>query len=254
LKIAVSSSAVEMSDPWLFGLVQLEAGPTHQPRIGGVLLGAALCILALAVFDVLVARFTKARWFAVHAIANAWVVVFSVRDMLRVIVNPFAAGIGAYSLLPLEMIVAVHLYHVIAFRNLRQEDYVHHFLFAGVMGMFATADTVGPVSNFICFFVSGLPGGLDYAMLFGVKHGWFDPVAEKVWATRLNVWMRSPGLQIGSLLLYAIAVDPLGRNHFRHDFTAYLAIISAALTFLNGTFYMQQVTVITARKSEDFQC
>jgi hypothetical protein len=247
------SSTIEMADPYWFG-VQLEAGATHAPTVGGVLLGALLSILALAVFDVLVARFTKARWFAVHAVANAWVVSFAAGDMLRVLADPFQSGLGPYSMLPLEMIIAVHVYHMVAFSNLRQEDYVHHILFAGVMGAFAVTDTWGPITNFVAFFVSGLPGGLDYCMLVAVKHGWLDSLTEKVWATRLNVWVRSPGLQIAALLLYCIGVDPVSRSHHQHGITRYISFITAALTFLNGTFYMQQVTVITARKDESFSC
>jgi hypothetical protein len=241
------------ANPFWMG-VQLEAGPTHGPTVSGVLMGAVIGMIGLAVFDVLVARFTKARWFAVHAIANAWVVLHATGDMLRVLADPFQAGLGTYSLLPLEMIISVHVYHMVAFNNLRSEDYVHHLLFAGLMGGFAMYDTFGPVTNFLSFFVSGLPGGLDYGMLVAVKHGWLDSITEKVWATRLNVWLRSPGLQIAALLLYAIAIDPVSRSHHQHSITRYICFLTSALTFLNGTFYMQQVTVITARKDESFSC
>lgn len=239
--------------PFAFG-IQLEANATYPPQVTGVALGAVLSLVALGVFDFFVARHTKARWFAVHAVANAYVVFFAFGDMLRVLADPFLAGLGPYSLLPLQMIIAVHAYHMIAFNNLRQEDYVHHILFACLMGGFACVDTFGPITNFVAFFVSGLPGGLDYCMLVAVKHGWMDALTEKVWATRLNVWMRSPGLQIGSLLLYSIAVEPATRSHYRHGFTTYIALVTSALTFLNGTFYMQQVALVTARKDENFTC
>ena len=42
-----------------------------------------------------------------------------------------------------------------------------------------TQTQVGPLMNFNNFFMCGVPGGLDYAMLFAVKHGWMSPLQEK---------------------------------------------------------------------------
>lgn len=42
--------------------------------------------------------------------------------------------------------------------------------------------------------VCGLPGGLDYAMLYACKHGWMLPITEKRINTILNVWCRAPFL------------------------------------------------------------
>ena len=38
---------------------------------------------------------------------------------------------------------------------------------------------MGHLMNFNHFFMCGLPGGADYAMLFAVKHGWMQPLTEK---------------------------------------------------------------------------
>ena len=40
----------------------------------------------------------------------------------------------------------------------------------------------------------GVPGGLDYAMLFAVKHGWMKPLQEKAYNSAVNVWIREPAL------------------------------------------------------------
>jgi hypothetical protein len=152
--------------------IQLEAGHDNAPQLFGCFLGALAAAAVLFVFDVLVAQRTKSRWFALHAVANAFVVAFAFTDMLTVLRDPFRAGLGDYSLVPLHFVVAVHAYHMIAFSNLKIDDYVHHLLFAGLISTFAVFDTFGPITNFVSFYVSGLPGGIDYCLLESLtKHG-----------------------------------------------------------------------------------
>jgi len=217
-------------------------------------MGALSALAVLAVFDFVVARHTKARWFALHAFANAFVVMFGLSDMLTVLNDPFKAGLGTYCLIPLHFIIAVHAYHMLAFDNLKIDDYVHHILFAGVISSFAVSDTYGPITNFLGFFVSGLPGGLDYTLLVAVKHGYLDTLTEKTWNTRLNVWVRSPGLLFSAIILYGIACDPQNRAQYSSWLTSYFSVIVAVLTYVNGLYYMQQVALATARKDESYSC
>jgi hypothetical protein len=62
-------------------------------------------------------------------------------------------------------IIAVHTYHCVAF-DLSKQDIFHHFMFVptiGVYGGFCMA--WGPFRNCVAFFISGLPGGIDYIVL-----------------------------------------------------------------------------------------
>ena len=43
------------------------------------------------------------------------------------------------------------------------------------------------------FFICGLPGGVDYAMLSAVRYGFMDELTEKYINTHLNTWIRIPG-------------------------------------------------------------
>ena len=61
---------------------------------------------------------------------------------------------------------------------------------------------MGPLMNFNNFFMCGLPGGLDYAMLFAVKHGWMSPLREKQYNSSINVWCRTPFLVITASFAY----------------------------------------------------
>ena len=52
----------------------------------------------------------------------------------------------------------------------------------------------GPLMNLCLFLMSGLPGGIDYAMLAAVKTGRMDRLREKELNTLINTWIRIPGL------------------------------------------------------------
>ena len=80
--------------------------------------------------------------------------------------DPYNACKGDYSVVPFYFIISVHLYHMLAFNNLKVGDWVHHIVFAGLICTFALSDQYGPVQNVAGFFLSGLPGGLDYCMMF----------------------------------------------------------------------------------------
>ena len=61
---------------------------------------------------------------------------------------------------------------------------------------------MGPLMNFNNFFMCGLPGGLDYAMLYAVKHAWMSPLHEKRLNRVINVWFRAPPLVGVSVMVY----------------------------------------------------
>ena len=52
----------------------------------------------------------------------------------------------------------------------------------------------GTGCNVLCFFISGLPGGLDYLLLAGVKAGRVAAYTEKRLNCSINTWIRGPGI------------------------------------------------------------
>jgi hypothetical protein len=47
--------------------------------------------------------------------------------------------------------------------------------------------------NSLLFFITGIPGAMDYAMLSMVKENLMDKLEEKRLNTHINVWLRMPG-------------------------------------------------------------
>ena len=103
----------------------------------------------------------KARWFAIHAFANAIVVATCISSTFTVIIDPVHAAdsrvyndrhvFGNASPWPILVINAVHVYHMIAFSNLTSSDYFHHLMFIPTVGFFGQYYEWGAIRNFCAF-------------------------------------------------------------------------------------------------------
>jgi hypothetical protein len=131
----------------LYDMLRLHGGGRFgKPEPTDLLFGTLACLAVLAVFDFLVANraLAKARWFALHAVANAGVVIFGLGDVLRAFADPFEAAKGEYQLIPFYFITSVHLYHMIGPGfQLKVADWVHHLVFAGAICTIAITDQWG---------------------------------------------------------------------------------------------------------------
>ena len=214
-------------------LAQLFASPFQRSRMFAVV----ICTVGMFVADFVVThpRCGKARWYVLHAVANLFITLFSVPDLIATLRSPTRCFMGEYSLVPVYLIAAVHLYHMLAFRC-NTGDYVHHLVFGGIicpMGMFFVT---GPVQNAVAFFICGLPGGLDYFMLALVKLGrmcvarpprplcTYACLFESALAVRMYVVAPRPlafahGLTITSSILLAL-VPFIGTDSLRRSGTA----------------------------------
>ena len=78
-----------------------------------------------------------------HSFANLLVVATSIKSVLVVMKDPFNAMdsriyhdrsvFGSASPWPIYIVNAVHVYHMLAFRNLTSADYFHHLMFIPVL-------------------------------------------------------------------------------------------------------------------------
>ena len=103
---------------------------------------------------------------------------------------------------PSCLVFSIHLYHMLFFKNLQWIDWLHHILMVVIGAPLLITGELGPLMNFNHFFMCGIPGGLDYAMLFAVKHGWMSPLREKQYNSSINVWFRAPFLIIAATFAY----------------------------------------------------
>lgn len=203
----------------------------------------AMVVLDLAVSALLAGRGGSSdaiRWYLIHACGNFVVALASVADTWTTLCYPALCFSGPYALLPCALIPAIHVYHMIAFRC-TSSDLFHHLLFAGLISPMGLFFETGPVQNAVAFFICGLPGGVDYLMLALVKFGKMRPLDEKRVNTRINVWVRSPGLVLSAFCVLLGRFDVHAPAAVQERVPAWVALVGAALVAMNGQYYMQVV-------------
>ena len=98
--------------------------------------------------------------------------------------DPVNSAVVPYSDAPLAITVGLHAYHCVSYwRTLTPLDWAHHIVSNMLVSGLAFPFRLGPVVNWVTFFVCGLPGGIDYYLLFLTKMGSIQRLTEK----RINV-------------------------------------------------------------------
>jgi hypothetical protein len=135
--------------------------------------------------------------------------------------------------------VALHIYHTaLYYKKFRYDDWLHHILMICValpIPLFYESHTL---IGYSLFFTTGLPGGIDYALLFAVRNGLLDKMSEKKINSWLNTWVRSPGC-ISHAVIVAMTLFANYKNPLSFDFL--LQLMPAILVFWNGQYFMRQV-------------
>jgi hypothetical protein len=214
-------------------------------------------VAVLGICDFLYASRTRSRWFGLHAIANGWISLLCLPDLWFILSDPLTALTQTeVNHWPTALVFSVHVYHmVVMFRTLYFIDWLHHILMVVVGAPLLITGMIGPLANFNNFFMCGVPGGLDYALLFAVKHTWISPIAEKRWNKTINVWIRAPALVWSSCLVYC-------QMFLQEGVPGWVKAIRVFLMFLgawNGLFFMERVvgnyhvSAFKARKQQQEQ-
>jgi len=206
------------------------------------ILYTALYIGLFATMDTVIKKkgFEK-PYYAVHAIHNALIVYNTAPDVYYSLtefsnLDPYPTNQTA-----IQLCLALHLYHFLLYwRSFCFTDWLHHGLMIGIalpIGCWLEAHTFMGMS---LFFTTGLPGGIDYILLFASRNGYVQKETQKRVNTFLNVWIRSPGC-IAMATLSAVYI--LAREG---DLKA-IALLPSILNYWNGQYFMEQVVRDSAR-------
>eukprot|EP00760_Papus_ankaliazontas_P004356 PhM_4_TR11828/c0_g1_i1/m.7951 len=223
--------------------------PRASEDIPGAMLWTGIVLAVLAVFDLVlvfvlgIARSNKAHWFLVHSFANAFVVVLAAPDVFYTLIDPVTSlNISSCDdrLLACNdyvtcIALAVHLYHVIAYRNLTADDWFHHGLFCTTIIPMHFMFCWGVWANTLPFFISGLPGGIDYLLLALVKLHKMQSLTEKRINAFLNMWIRAPGI------ISVCVINYCAYQHIDHHIPAVVCFAGYALVVFNAQYYSERV-------------
>ena len=124
-------------------------------------------------------------------------------DIMDTAVHTDASFFGSASRWPLTIANSVHLYHMVGGFSLSSADYFHHLMFIPTLGLSGQVFSWGAGANWQAFYISGLPGGIDYFLLGLIKVKMLEPMKEKRINANLNTWLRAPGILMTTILLFA---------------------------------------------------
>ncbi len=194
---------------------------------------------AFCILDNVLSKYTRLEgiYYLLHAAHNGLIVKSAYKDVLNT-----WTGFGSVSHEPnmyaLELVFALHFYHLCVYwRKFRFDDWLHHILMIGIALPVGGYFPSGSLLGYGLFFTTGLPGGIDYALLFLVRNGWLNRTIEKRINAWLNVWVRSPGC--ASHACFTFAYVSLTAIPFTGMWWA--GMMTGLLTYWNGQYFMRQV-------------
>jgi hypothetical protein len=178
-------------------------------------------------------------YYAVHSIHNAAIMYATYQEVVTALTNFPAAIHQPVNLFALQICAALHIYHILYYyKKFRFDDWLHHVLMIGIALPIGGLVPSGAMLGFSLFFTTGLPGGIDYVLLFLTRNAWMLREREKRINTWLNIWIRSPGC-VAQATLSVVALFINADNLLGVQW--YAGLLAALLNYWNGQYFMKQV-------------
>ena len=177
------------------------------------------------------------RWFYIHAVTNSLIVYKSFHDIKTCLMNPnicyqISWNENSYCVFYLSLLL--HIYHLLFFQ-LNKADYIHHLSMCGICGPLIYYEK-SILSSFSLFFLTGLPGMIDYFSLFLAKINKFKWVTQKKNYILLNIWIRSPGCILSTALSYPGLID----YYYSSKLKFLRLLLMSIIVFWNGQYYLMK--------------
>lgn len=182
----------------------------------------------------------NSRWFLIHSISNLYIAYYAFWDLKECIESPVKLynikwDVNSFNIYQYTMLL--HLYHCLFFK-LTKSDILHHCLMCGISGSLEFYNT-NKLCSAALFFLSGLPGSIDYFLLYLVKINKLSKITEKKAYIFISTWIRSPGC----CLITFLGIRDLIDLYYINTKQFYLTLPSVILTFWNGQYYMMRTCI-----------
>jgi hypothetical protein len=194
--------------------------------------------------DIILEKFKiDGRYYFNHSIANMMVVLYSYKCMIDSYSEPLSLDLDTTANITIakSFVYSIHFYHTIwYYKQFRFDDWVHHLLMVGVaLPLTELLDNYNSIGHCL-FFVNGLPGAIDYMMLFLVRNNIMCKMKEKYINRCINLWIRCPGC-ISNTTICLTAL--LKNNNIMSIYQVIGTIIIIFTIYWNGIYFMNQVIV-----------
>ena len=203
----------------------------------------AIFYLFLTIFlcslDKLLNRYSKGNYYLLHGVSNMLITYTCYNDVINTYTNFHNFNNYNVNYIPSMITVSLHSYHIVNYYDkLLFDDWLHHILMCGVALPIGVSINSGYLLNHSLFFLTGLPGGINYFNLFLTRNNCMKRLTQKKINKWLNLWIRVPGCVSHSVLSLVIYYN------YKQNFTSieqYLILCTIILTFWNGIYFMEQV-------------
>ena len=193
------------------------------------------------VIDLLLGKYVNGKYYLLHFINNMIVVYYTYLDTIMIYVDYYTNILLDASEMPIIITVALHIYHIILYyKTLRFDDWLHHILMIFILIPLSIYLNAGILLNHGLFFLTGLPGGIDYLLLFLNRNKIVSKIFEKKINTSLNLWIRCPGC-IAHTVLSFLCISLRYKTTIVSNFQLYLSFFAAFLVYWNGIYFLNQV-------------
>lgn len=171
------------------------------------------------------------RWFFIHCLSNVLITYYSSSDLYKVLKNIDSINNFTWSdtsFLTFWISILTHIYHILFFK-LTNDDILHHFSMVFIAGSleYYQKSIICPA---VLFFLSGLPGTIDYFCLYLVKVNLLNKEKEKIIYLYITTYFRGPGACILSFI------------NIYNNYTNIFSILSSTLVFWNGQYYLMKTS------------
>ena len=138
-----------------------------------------------------------------------------------------------------SIVYSIHLYHMLCYYNaLRFDDWLHHILMIGVALPLTEFVPQTALIGHCLFYVTGLPGFIDYFLLFLTRNRIISKNIEKSVNTWLNLWIRCPGC----IMNVTLNLHTILANYNSLSTTELVACsIIIGTVYWNGVYFMAQI-------------
>ena len=192
-----------------------------------------LSIIAIFMIDYLLIFLfgSKGRWYQLHAFSNLLIVIYILPEIKNIIYYNYYNNNYIENNIPSLFILVLHLYHVLAFKNLYLIDYIHHIFFVG-FGLVPSMIFLKSNQSFLAFLPSmGIPGIIEYTTLTLYKNNYITLLKQKKLISFVYNYFRYP------LCIFGLTFNYINyKNGYLID-NYYLTIYLNFLLFLNGSIF-----------------
>lgn len=199
-----------------------------------------LCIIGFSLFDKLMEYYkVEGRYYANHMLANGAIISLTWKNLYDCYFMRFHLDNTTTIYNAKAIIYGLHFYHMLVYyKKMRFDDWLHHGLMIGVALPLTELLPQTSILGHSMFFINGLPGMIDYTLLFLVRNNYIAKSTEKSVNRLLNIWVRCPGCVATTCFILV----NVGKYYEQLSTLQVISsMIMAGCVYWNGVYFMDQV-------------